>query len=574
MYNQFYGFREKPFRLTPDTDFFYLSSVHKQALAYLTYGLEDKQGFIAITGEVGSGKTTVIQVFLSKLKDTTKVAKINNTRVTSLQLLEMIVRDFGLNVQGTSKTELLENLNKFLLEQYTLGNYVLLIVDEAQNLSPSLLEEIRLLSNLETSKDKLLQIILAGQPELAQKLRLPQLRQLAQRITVSFHMTGLDRKEIEGYINYRLQVAGSKHKDLFTQEAMDRIAEFSRGIPRMINIICDAALLAGFVNEKRQVDEALVMEVIQELKTTQDIPVAEEQNLSTYPVSKVAVSNAQLEKRLDELSSKLEQTSKVIEQLGRKVELPSEQKAPLSETTSIEQQEVKDPKPEAKSQEERKVKSSYTEDPVKPGLLYELIRNSAHFPFFAFLLKVNTTGFSSYMQDMTNLILWIGTFLQAWFLSSWDRGKNKFLGNLISPFIYSVTIYILQGSLSLKQPELLVFWGYSLIAGFLQTIQPRIIGKRGPVTFFELLTRIALIFVLYGIYQLEKEGIAVTLNTLQGFFTEFFKISSQANWIEPLKSLQVTLIEFFRNSIYAYWIGVFLLLSVLYGLSKVLKIKK
>lgn len=592
MYNQFYGFKEKPFKLTPDPDFFYHSSVHRQALAYLTYGLEDKQGFIALTGEVGSGKTTVIQVLLNSLKDTTKVAKINNTNdLTSLQLLEMIVRDFGLTIKGGSKTELLESLNRFLLEQHALGNYALLIVDEAQNFTTALLEEIRLLSNLETSKEKLLQIILSGQPELAHKLRQPELRQLAQRITVTFHMTGLDRKETEGYIHYRLQVAGCQHKNLFTPEAIDHIAEFSRGIPRMINNICDAALLTGFVNEKRQIDEAIVREVIEELKAVQS-PLKETRELSPSNTQKYAPESSEvsaktsletspvtslLEKKLEELGNKLESVQKTIEKIEQ-----THRPEPATETESSQEQRTL-PKTQwawkDDIEEEDWIDLEAKEKPLPgggtptsdrmPKIAQELITNSAHFPLFALLLKINVYGFSQYLTNRTNLVMWIGTLIQAWFLSSSDRPLTRFLGNLISPLIYSGMGVILQGLSFLQRAESLIFWIYSLVNGLLQALRIRV-GKEGQrvVKFFEIILRLALIPAFYIFYEVERREESITLSGLQKFFEE------QNSLTEAFKRFQEVVMELFKDPISAYLIEALFILGILYGLNKILKAPK
>ena len=270
MYNAFYGFREKPFSLTPDPHFLYLSSVHRKALAYLNYGLEDRKGFITVTGEVGAGKTTLIRALLRHINPNTTVARIINTTVSSLQLLKMIARDFGIDTATSAKEDILEDLNEFLLEQYSMGHNAVIIIDEAQNLGISTLEEIRLLSNLETEKDKLLQIILVGQPELRETLAQPELRQLRQRITVNYHISPLNEREVAEYIQHRLKVAGAKDPNLFTPPAVERIIKASKGIPRLINVICDAALVIGYVEETQQIGEDLVKEVLTELDLDYD----------------------------------------------------------------------------------------------------------------------------------------------------------------------------------------------------------------------------------------------------------------------------------------------------------------
>lgn len=270
MYNEFYGFKEKPFSLTPDPHFLYLSSVHKKALAYLTYGLEDRKGFITVTGEVGAGKTTLIRALMHRVDANTTIARIINTTISSLQMLKMIVRDFGIEVASATKEDILDALNTFLLKQYSQGHNAVIIIDEAQNLPPATLEEIRLLSNLETEKDKLLQILLVGQPELRQTLAQPELRQLAQRITVNYHISPLNAHEVSEYIRHRVKVAGIDEFEIFNQEAMQQIAYASKGIPRLVNIICDAALVIGYVEGTKTITEPLVKEVLTELNIPTD----------------------------------------------------------------------------------------------------------------------------------------------------------------------------------------------------------------------------------------------------------------------------------------------------------------
>ncbi len=266
MYNHYYGFHEKPFSLTPDPHFLYLSKAHKRALAYLIYGLQDKKGFITITGGIGVGKTTIIQAVMKQLDANTTVARVINTKVSPLQLLKMIIRDFGIETNPDNKEDLLERLNQFLLEQYAKGHNAVIIIDEAQNLDSPTLEEIRLLSNLETEKDKLLQIILAGQPELKITLRLPELRQLRQRITVSYNISSLSHDEVGEYIKHRLAVAGVEEREIFVPAAVEEIYQVSGGIPRLINIICDAALVTGYVQESDLITDSLIKEVINELQ--------------------------------------------------------------------------------------------------------------------------------------------------------------------------------------------------------------------------------------------------------------------------------------------------------------------
>jgi len=265
MYLNFYKFIEKPFNLTPDPDFFYMTPIHKRALSYLVYGLEDRKGFITVSGEVGAGKTTLIQTLLRRLDQKTIVSRVSNTQVSELQLLKMIIRDFGVTKKLELKEDIFEELNTFLLKQYSRGRNPVLIIDEAQNLSPSGLEEIRLISNLETEKDKLIQIILVGQPELRDTLSLPELKQLKQRITVSYHLAHLGQEDVGNYINHRLSVAGYQDEELFSQEAVDKIYTVTKGVPRLINVLCDAALLAGYVENSRHIKLDIIQQVVEDL---------------------------------------------------------------------------------------------------------------------------------------------------------------------------------------------------------------------------------------------------------------------------------------------------------------------
>lgn len=267
MYTSFFNFKCKPFQITPDPAFLFMSSVHKKALTYLNYGLtSDTGGFILFTGEVGTGKTTIIRSIMKDLKNDMVFSRINNTRLTSEQLISMINEDFGLDVSGRDKTQMLRDLTDFLVEQYSKGRRSILIIDEAQNLTPRLLEEIRLLSNLETDKSKLLQIILAGQPELRKVLARPGLRALRQRITVNCHISPLLRDETEQYIYHRLEVAGNREAVNFQDGTVHVIHDFARGIPRLINIGCDFLLLSAFVDKTREISLDMAGEVINDLE--------------------------------------------------------------------------------------------------------------------------------------------------------------------------------------------------------------------------------------------------------------------------------------------------------------------
>lgn len=265
MYKEFYRFREKPFSLTPDPEFLYRSKAHKRAFAYLEYGIQDPSGFVCITGDIGAGKTTLIRVFLNQLNSQVKIARLYNTKVSSRQLLEMILQDLSMEPHGKSKTEMIDTLNSHLIETFKEGKRVVLIIDEAQNLSTDLLEEIRLLSNLETEKTKLLQIILVGQSELREHLQLPNMEQFRQRITVNYHIPPLNREETAAYIRHRIKVASEGPAITFPEPVLDVIHKYSRGIPRITNVICDALLLYGFVEDKRDPDEKMIREVINDM---------------------------------------------------------------------------------------------------------------------------------------------------------------------------------------------------------------------------------------------------------------------------------------------------------------------
>jgi general secretion pathway protein A len=267
MYEAFFNLTTKPFELVPDPGFLFLSRAHKKAITYLDYGIREKKGFILITGEIGSGKTTIVRDMLKRLDDKITLSKVFNTKVSSEQLIALINEDFGLDVSGKDKIALLRQLNEFLVEEYANGRQPVLIIDEAQNLSHDLLEEVRLLSNLETDKSKLLQIILVGQPELRQTLALPELVQLRQRISVSCHIEHLTREETEAYIYHRLETAGNRSAVDFQEGTINFIYKFSCGIPRLINIACDFLMLSAFVDETKELTMELVKEVVGELAT-------------------------------------------------------------------------------------------------------------------------------------------------------------------------------------------------------------------------------------------------------------------------------------------------------------------
>jgi putative secretion ATPase (PEP-CTERM system associated) len=284
MYERFYQLRERPFALSPDPEYLYPSRVHQEALDYLRYGLESQAGFIVITGEIGSGKTTLLQTLLRNLDSQTTVGRIVNTMLEPRELLETIMIDFGLDPAGRSKPLMLRDLSQFLVDQRLAGRLVLLVIDEAQNLGRASLEELRMLSNLETEKSKLLQIVLVGQPNLRDMLLAPELEQLRQRITVSYHLPPLDAAETHNYINHRLRRAALAAPMEFPRDATDLIHARSRGVPRIINVICDAALVFGYAEERRIVDRGTIVEVLAELEATGVLPPAEpERRVTSVP---------------------------------------------------------------------------------------------------------------------------------------------------------------------------------------------------------------------------------------------------------------------------------------------------
>jgi general secretion pathway protein A len=266
MYLQFYGLREAPFNPTPDPKFLFQSTRHREALAQLLYGVRERKGFIVLTGEIGTGKTTLLRSLLARLDRDTHVAYIHNSALEIEGLLEYMLQDWGVKSTATTHAQRLFELNEFLIDQHRQGLSPVLVIDEAQNLSLATLEAVRLLSNFETTSQKLMQILLVGQPELRHKLNTPELRQLKQRIGLRCHIGPLSPDETRLYIRHRLRIAGASDAGIFTDAAIQRITEYSEGTPRVVNIVCDHCLLSGFADSKRRIDTGVVDEAIEYLE--------------------------------------------------------------------------------------------------------------------------------------------------------------------------------------------------------------------------------------------------------------------------------------------------------------------
>jgi general secretion pathway protein A len=275
MYKSFYGLKENPFNVNPDPRFLFLTKEIEEALTGLMYGIQTRKGFITLTGEVGTGKTTLINRLLEWLHHRkTRTAFLFNSRMNSSQLFDFILAEFDIPCESKSKSQQLMKLNHWLLDRYRMGEAVVLIIDEAQNLTYPVLEEIRLLTNLETSTEKLLQIVLSGQPELAEKLKLPQLRQLRQRIMLRCKTSALSKTQTQEYIAERLRIAGAAGEPIFSAQAIDAVHIYSLGIPRVINLLCEHSLVNAFVEQQRPIEAKIVEEVAREFQLDEVEPIA------------------------------------------------------------------------------------------------------------------------------------------------------------------------------------------------------------------------------------------------------------------------------------------------------------
>ncbi len=275
-YLEHFKLSEQPFRLTPDPDFVYWSKQHARAKAYMESTIWLADGFVVITGEIGSGKTTLLQAFIGELEENIVYAVVSQTQLTPTQFLQAVLAEFGFDPFNKRKVELLDMLNMFLIEQYSNGKKVVLVVDEAQNLTKRVLEEIRLLSGIETHKEKVLRIILAGQPELRDKLESPKLKQLLQRVRLRFHIGPLDQREMREYIEHRMDVAGHSAHDVFCEDTFPVIFRYSGGLPRLINTLCDTALLCAFAEQREQLTEDDIKAAVEELGWQKTPPPTEE----------------------------------------------------------------------------------------------------------------------------------------------------------------------------------------------------------------------------------------------------------------------------------------------------------
>ncbi len=331
MYESFYGLKEKPFNLSPDPDYLYMSPGHENVYNHLEYAVQESKGFVVVSGEVGAGKTTLINYLLRAIPQAIHVGIINNTLVEPQELLRMICQEFDLDITNAEKTVLLTRFYNYLLECYAKRERVILIIDEAQNLPEKSLEEIRMLSNLESEKEHLIQMILVGQPQLKDKLRRKSLEQFVQRVTVYCHLHALDKAQVENYIRHRLIVAGAQDLGIFDPEAVDAIFKHSQGIPRLINILCDSALVYGYADDVRVIGRDLIDSVararnLEERAESHDPLREEEKIFEAPPPDSLAVLKQEMEGRFKMLEEKLASQEDRLLQLSKGLESRQGQK--------------------------------------------------------------------------------------------------------------------------------------------------------------------------------------------------------------------------------------------------------
>lgn len=312
--------KEKTFNLNPDPDYLYMSHGHENAYTHLEYAIAENKGFVVITGEIGSGKTTLINYLLYNLQLDIQIGLINNTNIAPSQFLRMICREFEIEVNGKDKVEAMDAFQDFLLRKYSEKNRVLLIIDEAQNLSPKTMEEIRMLSNLEAEKDHLIQMILVGQPELKYKLQRKDMQQFAQRVTVHCHLDGLSQNEVGEYIRHRLKIGEAVNLDLFDNEAIDAIYENSGGIPRLINILCDTALVYGFADGLKVIDKGILENVIEERESSGIFSGINQDEQRAIPdLSGEGAASGELNNHLLLMERRIHLTEKMVHNLEEKL---------------------------------------------------------------------------------------------------------------------------------------------------------------------------------------------------------------------------------------------------------------
>jgi general secretion pathway protein A len=317
MYESFYGLKEKPFDLGPDPRYLYMSEAHEYAYTHLEYAITEDKGFVIITGATGSGKTTLINYLLSRIRQRIRVGVINYTPVFPADFMKMVCQEFDLKIGGKDKASMVDVFHRFLQTQFAQGWRVILVVDEAQNLPSKTIEEIRMLSNFEAQRHHLIQIVLVGQPGLHAKLQMKDLEQFAQRVTVHGHLEALKAEEVGQYINHRLRVAGANRADIFTGEFIEAVHRYSRGIPRVINILCDTALVYGYADEKRRIDGHVLEEVVKAREVGGAVSGAREGEGAASP----SPAEAQLNKKwanylrsLEKRMSRLERTVTTMNQ--------------------------------------------------------------------------------------------------------------------------------------------------------------------------------------------------------------------------------------------------------------------
>ena len=323
MYESFYGFKEKPFDLHPDPDYLYMSRVHENTYVHLEYAILQNKGFVVVTGEIGSGKTTLLNYLLNQISGNLQVGLVNNTNILPSEFLKMVCKEFELDPRTSDKAELIDIFSGFLIEQFAAGERVVLIIDEAQNLTNDTMEEIRMLSNIETEKHHLIQIILVGQPELRFKLQQSNLKQFAQRVTVHCHLKGLEKDEVKEYVEHRLEVGGSERFDIFDPETIEKISDYSLGIPRLIDILCDSALVYKIADGLETISTAILDNVYEELKalgTFTDYDVKPSANPPTTKPSSVVSSGGE-DFRIQLLENKVQLLEDKTGSLKDKLEL-------------------------------------------------------------------------------------------------------------------------------------------------------------------------------------------------------------------------------------------------------------